>query len=209
MTTPTLTLRKRTALIGAVALLAIGAGGVAVSGAYFTDQKSIESNSVATSTVKLGPIDGDRGTTTVAITDLLPIADENVAAQAKPFKVVVSNTGNATIDWAATIIQTSAAGTSTTPSAADALYVSYSTDNGTTWSTGTTLTSLISTPPSDFSGQGLVAGGKKTILFRAWLPSTTSNTYQGTSVTFALRVRAIQTGAPGINDDSNFTTLAK
>ncbi|WP_295824464.1 hypothetical protein [uncultured Microbacterium sp.] len=212
MTTPTLTLRKRTALVAAVALLAIGAGGVAVSGAYFTDQKSIESNSVATSTVKLGPIDGSDGTTKLTVTDLLPLPKDDsktIADSAKTFQVVVSNTGKATIDWAAAIFLTSAPGTNDKPSAADALYISYSTD-GSTWSTGVTLASLLSSKQSGLSGTDLASGASKTIFFRAWLPSTTSNTYQGTSVTFTLRVRAIQTGtAGGINDDLNFVTLAK
>lgn len=211
MTTPTLTLRKRTALVAAVALLAIGGGGVAVSGAYFTDQKSIESNSVATSTVKLGDIKGNGfgSSTALSVTDLLPLPDDSpttVASSAKAFSVIVNNTGAATIDWAASIIQTSAAGTNANPTAAEALFVSYSTDGGTNWSTGVSLSSLAtSMKTTPITGKGLKANDTQEIKFLAWLPSTTSNTYQGTSAKFTLRVRAIQTGVD-VTKDSNFPT---
>ncbi len=192
---------KRKALIASLALLAIGAGGVAVSGAYFTNQQTLTANTLSAGTVQLGNV-GDNGTTALAFNNILPVADANVATQAQTFNINVRNTGTAAIDWAATPILTSNASAAAT-ALAGAVNISYSTD-GTTWSTAQTLSALAASPTT-ITGTNLASGSTTKIQVRAWLPATTGNSVQGNSLSFDLRVRAIQTGAPGLSTDSNFS----
>jgi Neuraminidase (sialidase) len=190
MTTTSRSSKKKT-LIAAAALLSIGLTGSIATGAYFTDQKIVTDNKLTAGTVVLGNIaDDPTSTTPVVFTNVLPIDDSTaakIADKAKTFNVNVRNNGTADIDWKATISLTSSA-------FAKQVLVSYSSDNGTTWSNPTLADNLNGVAIN--SSASLAANGTLPIKFRAWLPAATDNTAQGKTLTFTVKVDAIQAGAP-------------
>lgn len=189
MTSTSRTNKKKT-LIAAAALLSIGLTGSIATGAYFTDQKIVTDNKLTAGTVVLGDIADDLKSTPVTFTNVLPIDDSTaakIADKAKTFNVNVRNNGTADIDWKATISLTSSA-------FAKQVYVSYSSDNGTTWSNPSFADNLNGVAIK--SSASLAANGTLPIKFRAWLPASTDNTAQGKSLTFTVTVDAIQAGAP-------------
>jgi len=182
---------KKKLLIASAALLSIGLTGSIATGAYFTDQKVVTGNQLTAGTVVLGNIADDATSTTpVTFTNVLPIDDSTaakIAASAKTFNVNVRNNGTADIDWKATISLTSS-------DFAKQVKVSYSIDNGATWSTPTSADNLNGVAIN--STASLAANGSLPVKFRAWLPAATDNSAQGKSLTFTLTVNAIQAGAP-------------
>jgi len=182
---------KKKLFIASAALLSIGLTGSLATGAYFTDQKVVTGNQLTAGTVTLGNIADDANSTApVVFTNVLPIDDSTpakIAAKAKTFNVHIRNNGTADIDWKSTI-------SLTTSAFAKQVTVSYSTDNGATWSTPTLADNLNGVAIN--SSSSLAAGGSLPIQFRAWLPAATDNSAQGKSLTFTLTVNAIQAGAP-------------
>ncbi len=177
---------KKNVLVASLALLTMGLGGSIATGAYFTDTKTVTSNELTAGTVLLGNIaDNSASTAPVTFTNVLPVAANDVATKAQTFNINVRNTGTASIDWAAVITLTSS-------DFAKQVNVQYSVDNGSTWSTATTLDALNGTKIS--SSAPLASAGTSVIKFRAWLPSGTDNSAQGKSIAFALNVNAIQAG---------------
>lgn len=186
--------KKKTALIGAALLLAVGVGGTAATGAYFTDTKTVASNTITAGTVILGNIGDDASSTTpLAFTNVIPIADSLVATKAQTFNINIRNNGTASINWTAVLNTSSSQSSTTFP---PQLNLQYSTDGGNTWSTKTTADKLSGTT---ISGTGpLAAGATAKVQFRAWLPSSTDNTAQGQVYKFDLTANAIQSdGIPG------------
>jgi len=182
---------KKKLLIASAALLSIGLTGSIATGAYFTDQKIVTDNQLTAGTVVLGNIaDDPTSVTPVTFTNVLPIDDSTsakIAANAKTFNVNVRNSGTAEIDWKATLSLTSSA-------FARQVRVSYSTDNGSTWSAPTFADNLNGVAIN--STTALAANDTLPVKFRAWLPAATDNTAQGKSLTFSVTVNAIQAGAP-------------
>ncbi len=188
MTSPT-RISKKKMLIASVALLSIGLGGSAATGAYFTATKSVANNQLSSGTVVLGNIGADATAATetpVTITNLIPIEDSDVSTKARTFSVNVRNAGSASIDWVASF---------TTPNGVDnsfPLMFKYTTNNGSTWSSVYTADPLNTTKiPSTSS---LAAGATQTVKFLVWLPSYAPSSAQGKSLTFSLNVNAIQAG---------------
>lgn len=188
MSTTKSSFSKKKVLVASIALLTMGLGGTVATGAYFTDSKTVSSNQLSSGTVIIGNL-GDDATSTAPLTfsNVLPVADSDVATKAKTFNINVRNNGTASIDWKAAV-------SSTSSDFAKQVNIQYSTDGGTNWSTKVTADALssISIP----SASSLAANGTAVIKFRAWLPAATDNTAQGKTLTFTLSVNAIQAGAP-------------
>lgn len=200
--------KKKKAAVAFFALIAVGVGGFAVSGAYFTDQKTIAGNTLQAGTVQLGGIGDTASTTTpLSFTNILPMTDAVATDATTPQAVVatvnIRNTGTASIDWSA-LITVPAAGEA---AFANALSAQYRVGAG-AWSATSTLASLASAP---IASTGALAGtnGTQTIDIRLWLPAATNNTFQAKTLSFDLRARAIQAGAPALdrNADSSYTPL--
>ncbi|MDQ1176605.1 hypothetical protein [Microbacterium sp. SORGH_AS_0421] len=188
MSTTKRSFSKKKVLVASLALLTMGLGGTVATGAYFTADKTVSSNTLASGTVVIGNIGDDSSSVApLSFTNVLPVADADVATKAKTFNINVRNNGTAAIDWKAVV-------SSTSSEFAKQVNVQYSTDNGTTWSTARTADALSSVSiPSTAS---LAASGTAVIKFRAWLPAATDNTAQNKTLTFTLTVNAIQAGAP-------------
>ncbi|GEB45715.1 hypothetical protein MTE01_16600 [Microbacterium testaceum] len=187
MSTTKAAFSKKKVLVASIALLTMGLGGTVATGAYFTADKTVASNTLAAGTVAIGNI-GDDASSTAPLTfsNVLPVADSDVAAKAKTFNINVRNNGTAAIDWKAAV-------SSTSSDFAKQVNVQYSTDGGTTWSNKTTADALSSV--SIPSSSSLAASGTAVIKFRAWLPASTDNSAQNKTLTFTLSVNAIQAGA--------------
>jgi len=182
-------LRKRKTLIAAVALLSIGLASSVASGAYFTDSKTVSNNKLSSGTVVLGGTDWSDATTStpVTFTNVLPLADADIpTGKASQFITVIRNRGTAAIDWNASISLTSS-------DFAKQAYVQYKIGSG-NWADPITLDALNGQKIA--SSAELSASGSQTISWRAWLPSTTGNSAQNKTVTFTLKLDAIQAGAP-------------
>lgn len=194
----------RKAIIASAILLSVGVGGIAATGAWFTSYQTLASNQVKTATVSLGAVGGNA----LAVTNLVPIVDSDIATKAQTFNVNVVNNGSIAVDWAADIILPTNA-----PDTTNRVLVAYSVDGGTTWSATTSATAptmaTLATNPGLITGTGLAAGKTQTVMFRAWLPAATSgNSDQGQTITFDLRARAIQSGAgnTALNNNANYPT---
>ncbi|WP_279365739.1 hypothetical protein [Microbacterium testaceum] len=187
MSTTKSSFSKKKVLVASIALLTMGLGGTVATGAYFTADKTVASNTLASGTVVIGNV-GDDASSTAPLTfsNVLPVADSDVATKAKTFNINVRNNGTAAIDWKAAV-------SSTSSDFAKQVNVQYSTDGGTTWSNKTTADALSSV--SIPSSSSLAASGTAVIKFRAWLPSSTDNSAQNKTLTFTLSVNAIQAGA--------------
>lgn len=182
-------LRKRKTLVAAAALLSIGLAGSIATGAYFTDSKTVSDNSLASGTVVLYGTDwADAATSTpVTFTNVLPIADADIpTGKASQFITVVRNRGTAAVDWTASISLTSS-------DFAKQVNVQYKIDNG-SWSDPVTLDALNGKKIA--SSAALKAPSTGYINWRAWLPAATGNSAQGQTVSFTLKLDAIQAGAP-------------
>ncbi len=195
MTNTPRTSRKKL-IIASLALMSVGLGGSIATGAYFTDTKTVSSNQLTAGTVILGGTDyGNVATSTpVTFTNVLPIAESDIAtAKASQFITVVRNRGTSAMDWAASISLTSS-------DFAKQVKVQYKIGSGSwssidndSWSSETTLDALNGTKIT--SSTPLSSMGSQTISWRAWLPSTTDNSAQGKTVSFDLKLSAIQAGA--------------
>lgn len=191
--TTTIRISKRKMLIATAALLSVGLGSTAVTGAYFTTMKTVANNQISSATLTLGNIGSDPSAGTevpVTIANLIPIADSDVNTKARSFSMNIRNTGSVPINWAASL---------TTPSDANTTYLQqlmfkYSLDNGNTWSNTYTGDPLNKTTITNDAS--LIDGGAQTIKFLVWLPYNVSNTAQGKTLTFALNAKATQVGAP-------------
>ncbi len=198
MMTSTSRPRKKKALVAAAALLSIGLTGTIATGAYFTDQKIVTNNQLTAGTVVLGNIGDDANSSTpVTFTNVLPIADADVATKAQTFNVHIRNGGTADIGWKAEvaspmILMRADEGGLTIK---DKAMVQVSTTDGETWSAPQTFTELQNQGPIE-NGLGIRPGDSALVKFRVWLPATTGNAYQGASFSFNLVVSAIQYGAP-------------
>lgn len=188
MSTTKRSFSKKKALVASLALLTMGLGGTVATGAYFTADKSVTSNTLAAGTVVIGNL-GDDASSTAPLTfsNVLPVADSDVSTKAKTFNINVRNNGTAAIDWKAAV-------SSTSSEFAKQVNIQYSTDNGATWSTAKTADALSSVSIS--SASSLAANGTAVIKFRAWLPANTDNSAQNKTLAFTLTVNAIQAGAP-------------
>lgn len=183
--------KKKTALIGAAILLTVGIGGTAATGAYFTDTKTVASNTLTAGTVVLGNINDDATSTTpLAFSNVLPLADSAVATNAQAYNVNIRNNGTAAIKWSVVLNTSSSQQSTTFP---QQLNIQYSLDNGNTWSSASTAAALSGTTISGPSA--LAAGSSTKVQFRAWLPAATDNSAQGQVYKFDLTANAIQTGA--------------
>ncbi|WAC69354.1 SipW-dependent-type signal peptide-containing protein [Microbacterium sp. SL75] len=188
------TWNKKKTLIASMVLLSVGLGGTVATGAYFTDTKQIAANSITAGTVILGnPSDGGTAAAPQAVTfaNVLPIADADVATKAQTFNLNVRNNGTAAINWKAFINRTSPS-TAQENALAKQLMLQYSTDGGFSWSTPGALDNQAGKAIS--SSSVLASNATQVIKFRAWLPATTDNTFQGLSLPFELMISAIQAG---------------
>lgn len=202
-----ITISKKKAMVAAALIACVGFSGVVVSGAYFTDEVSSTGNTASAGTVYLGPI-GATDNTPVTFSNILPSTPEN----GRVTTINVRNIGTAAINWAATL-NLPASTTADQRAFAGQLNIQTSIDGGVTWSAATTLAAYTTaaTAGSVTSTAALPAPVGTTpsaapIQLRMWLPTTTLNTYQGKSLTFNVRVRAIQSdaGAGQLTTESNF-----
>lgn len=195
---------KKKAAIASVALLALGFGGVAVSGAYFTDEVVVPNNTLTAGTVQLEV--GTQAGTAVAFENVLPIAAADVETDAELATFNIVNTGTADIDWAVSL-GLPADATADELALAGIVQYQLSTD-GVTWSTpaafGTSTAAGFTAATTE-----LAAAGTATAQVRLWLPETATNEYQADSLDFVLTGRAIQAGTPATQfaDNSAFAVL--
>jgi hypothetical protein len=207
--THTIALSKRKMLLAAGLALTVGFTGLTVSGAYFTDQVTVEGNSAAAATVKLGST-GSTATsanTQILATNLIPLTAAEADTKGFAATINVRNVGTAPIDWAIKLSYPT--GGATTDQAAFADQVNIKTTIGTGTATGpVTLATLATQTTPTLTGTGLAAGSTTAVAFRIYLPEATSTTFQGRSVPFNVQVRAIQAGAPVAERDAaaNYVT---
>jgi predicted ribosomally synthesized peptide with SipW-like signal peptide len=176
--------KKKKAVIASVALLAVGFGGAAISGAYFTDQVVAEDNTLKAGTVQIER--GGTNTDAFVFDNVLPIADGTEDDNAEKKAITFANVGTADVDWAFSLEQATTPAVGAT-NIADIMEVEYSLD-GTTFEPATLDGSYVVVPGE------LASEGTADITFRAWLPQTAGNIYQAEETTFNITARAIQAG---------------
>jgi predicted ribosomally synthesized peptide with SipW-like signal peptide len=176
--------KKKKAIVASVALLAVGFGGAAMSGAYFTDQVVVADN-----TFKAGTVQIERGGTNTepfTFDNVLPIATGTEDTNAETAEITFANVGTADVDWAFALEEATPTGLGST-NIADIMEVQYSLD-GTNFSDAELDGNYIVVPTE------LASGDTADITFRAWLPQTAGNVYQAEATTFNITARAIQAG---------------
>ncbi|WP_279365738.1 hypothetical protein [Microbacterium testaceum] len=175
----------RKILLASIALLSIGMGSTAATGAWFTTSRSVANNQLTSATVTLGEIAS--GSAAVSFTNLIPLADSEVSSKAKTFLVFADNQGNVPIDWNASYTLTS------TNELANQARIQYQIGNG-SWSDATSVSAMSGS--KIFSTSSIDPGKYQVVAFRVWLPFNADNSTQGKQVSFTLNVNGIQVGAP-------------
>lgn len=199
-------MKRKQALMAALALVCIGTGGLVGSGAYFTDQKAIPSNTLQAARVELGAI-GITDNSLVTTKNLLPLTNAVATAadsQSSLITVNVKNTSNVAIGWAASINGVTGNATTFLPK----IQLQWHVGAG-AWSTPTTLDAFGALTTSAITGTGLVAGDTTVVEIRLWLKDDSATSLQGLLTTYNVRVRAMQNYAPldGVNEDGNYAVL--
>jgi hypothetical protein len=207
MGTPhSITISKRKALLAAGLVMTIGLTGLSVSGAYFTDQVTVTGNTATAATVKLGPT-GDTTSVPIVAANLLPMTSTEADSKGYLATINVKNAGDTAIDWAVKLsYPTTPAATTDQQAFAGVVNIKPAIDG--TASTAATLNTLATQTTPTLTGTNLAVGATAKVTLRMYLPETTATTFQGRSVPFTVRVRAIQAGAPTVqrDTDANYVT---
>lgn len=168
------------------------AGAIITSGAYFTNTRTIDNNTITAATIVLGAI-GDTGNADVAAGLVLPIPAGTQSTNALVTTVNIRNAGTAAFNWDAAVINVK---TSTGPAdSTTQVQVQASVDNGTNWTTPTSLAAFATagaTGAQFASSAALAPGAAAPLQLRMWLPASAGNPYQSMKITFSLAARAIQ-----------------
>ncbi|PRY67845.1 putative ribosomally synthesized peptide with SipW-like signal peptide [Glaciihabitans tibetensis] len=172
---------RRRAVVGAsaaAAVVAIGAGGFAVTSAYFTDQETITGNTVGTATLTIGTVTG----IPITVADLLP--DQTSGPETFTF----TNSGSVDFDYSITLDNVVVSPTQTpTDLATITSWLEVTLASGTSTDSG----SLASVP--ELVGAGTVApGASGTATIEVGLSDTATNLAQGLDITFDVIIDAAQ-----------------
>ncbi|MFD1714730.1 hypothetical protein ACFSBZ_09635 [Amnibacterium flavum] len=193
------------------------AGAVVTSSAYFTDEKTVTTNTVSTNSISIA-LNNERTTsalTTFAITNLAPYTTADLAAYKPVMKVFnVKNSGTGDFNWTGdidTFVLTKTDGSALpgttgggSPSSTDAqanIYVQFGTPtafdgNGVptavTWETARTLADSQTSTNKEIAQTSLTAGTTVNKVVRFYMDSAVSNNYQNVKLSYTLRVNAEQ-----------------
>lgn len=171
---------RRRAIIGfsAAAVVALGAGGYAVTSASFTDQEAITGNTVGTATLTIGTVSG----IPITVEDLLP--DQTSAAKTFTF----TNAGSANYDYSITLdnVVVSPAQTPTDLTAITG-WLEVTLASG-----GQSVNGTLASIP-DLANAGTVAAGATgTATIQVGLDAAATNIAQGLDITFDVIIDAAQ-----------------
>ncbi|MFD1714735.1 hypothetical protein ACFSBZ_09660 [Amnibacterium flavum] len=191
-------------VLAVIAVIATLTGtAVFATGAYFTNQASIGSNTSTSATVKVSLKNGSAPSPTWTATGLLPLSttdanDTTSAAKGIIVPIQLSNDGSVSSDWSLTVNQV------TTPVSALTQYVrvALSTDGGTTWGTPVALNAAT---PVSATGTALAAGTSANLAMRFFLVSTTPNSMKSTSVNYTITAKVIQNGISMTDPNASFS----
>ncbi|MFD1714738.1 hypothetical protein ACFSBZ_09675 [Amnibacterium flavum] len=195
------------------------AGAVVTSSAYFTDEKTVTTNTVQTNSITVGLFDGATDAsalTSFSLANLAPASSADLTALKPSMKVfTVKNVGTGNFTWTGDIDTFSLTKTdgsalpSTTvvgggsPSATDAqakIYVQFGTPTtlsagvptAVTWETARTLTDALVSTNKEIAVTTLAAGVTSTKVVRFYMDPTATNDYQNVKLTYTLKVNAEQ-----------------
>ncbi|BDI23888.1 CalY family protein [Herbiconiux sp. L3-i23] len=193
--------RKRAIVVGlAAAVLTAGLAGAAFqsTGAWFTDSKTSNLNTVTAGTLSLGNL-GDGTNGLIQSTNSYPMTDAQATAlvsDAPETVIKVRNTGslplkatvaltNATIAKSTTNIATG------TPSKSLVKVSTYNAASN-TWGTPVTLDAFVSSSTTQFANLEVAPNATREIKLRVFFGENAGNEYQGATVGFDAKAEAIQ-----------------
>lgn len=212
--------RKKPLVLGLAALVVTAgvAGAVVTSSAYFTDEKTVATNTVSTNSITLGLFDGQTTASALAtfsLTNLAPYVQGDLDALKPKMKVfTVKNVGTGDFTWTGDVQDlvytktddtplpaTTGAGSPSPEDAAQKILVQFGTPtaydgNGVptavTWEGARTLAASQTATNKEIAVTTLAASATSTKVVRFYLDPTVTNDYQNVKVKYTLKADAEQ-----------------